>query len=47
MTGAGVLASYALYQFRFRGMAILRQYFLVPLMFPQIVTSVALLVWFS
>ena len=47
VTVAGVLASYALYRFRFRGMAVLRQYFLVPLMFPQIVTGVALLVWFS
>jgi putative spermidine/putrescine transport system permease protein len=46
-TFAGVLASYALYRFRVRGMVVLRQYFLVPLMFPQIVTGVALLVWFS
>jgi putative spermidine/putrescine transport system permease protein len=46
-TVAGVLAAYALYQSRFRGVAVLRQYFLVPLMFPQIVTGVALLVWFS
>jgi putative spermidine/putrescine transport system permease protein len=46
-TMAGVLAAYALYQSRFRGVAVLRQYFLVPLMFPQIVTGVALLVWFS
>lgn len=46
-TVAGVLAAYALYRLRFRGVAVLRQYFLVPLMFPQIVTGVALLVWFS
>jgi putative spermidine/putrescine transport system permease protein len=46
-TVAGVLAAYALHQSRFRGVAVLRQYFLVPLMFPQIVTGVALLVWFS
>src|SRR5262249_57173042 len=46
-TGAGVLAAYALYQSRFRGVAVLRQYFLVPLMVPQLVTGVALLVWFS
>jgi putative spermidine/putrescine transport system permease protein len=46
-TIAGVLASYALHRVRFRGLAVLRQYFLVPLMFPQIVTGVALLVWFS
>ena len=44
---AGVLAAYALYRFRIRGMAILRQYFLIPLMLPQIVTGIALLVWFS
>ena len=43
---AGVLAAYALYRFRIRGMAILRQYFLIPLMLPQIVTGIALLVWF-
>ena len=46
-TVAGVLAAYALYRYRFRGIAILRQYFLLPLMFPQIVTGIALLVWFS
>jgi putative spermidine/putrescine transport system permease protein len=46
-TVAGVLAAYALYRHRFRGMAILRQYFLLPLMFPQLVTGIALLVWFS
>jgi putative spermidine/putrescine transport system permease protein len=46
-TAAGVLAAYALYRQRFRGMALLRQYFLLPLMFPQIVTGIALLVWFS
>jgi putative spermidine/putrescine transport system permease protein len=44
---AGVLAAYALYRYRFRGMALLRQYFLIPLMLPQIVTGIALLVWFS
>jgi putative spermidine/putrescine transport system permease protein len=46
-TVAGVLASYALYRSHVRGMAVLRQYFLVPLMLPQIVTGVALLIWFS
>jgi len=46
-TVAGVLAAYALYRYRFRGMAIVRQYFLIPLMLPQIVTGIALLVWFS
>lgn len=46
-TVAGVLAAYALYRYRFRGMAVLRQYFLIPLMLPQIVTGIALLVWFS
>jgi len=44
---AGVLAAYGLYRFRFRGMALVRQYFMIPLMFPQIVTGIALLVWFS
>src|SRR6185436_7359712 len=37
---------YALYRMRFRGVSVLRQYFLVPLMFPEVVTGVALLVWF-
>jgi putative spermidine/putrescine transport system permease protein len=46
-TVAGVLAAYALHKYRFRGMALLRQYFLLPLMFPQIVTGIALLVWFN
>jgi putative spermidine/putrescine transport system permease protein len=46
-TVAGVLAAYALYRYRFRGMAVVRQYFLLPLMLPQIVTGIALLVWFS
>jgi putative spermidine/putrescine transport system permease protein len=44
---AGVLAAYGLHRYRFRGIAVVRQFFLVPLMFPQIVTGVALLVWFS
>ena len=44
---AGVLAAYGLHRYRFRGIALVRQFFLVPLMFPQIVTGVALLVWFS
>jgi putative spermidine/putrescine transport system permease protein len=43
----GLFAAYALYRFRFRGMAVVRQYFMIPLMFPQIVTGIALLVWFS
>lgn len=46
-TVSGVLAAYALYRYRFRGMAWIRQYFLLPLMLPQIVTGIALLVWFS
>jgi putative spermidine/putrescine transport system permease protein len=46
-TVAGVLAAYALYRFRVRGLALLRQYFMIPLMLPQIVTGIALLVWFS
>lgn len=46
-TVAGVLAAYALYRYRFRGVAVIRQYFLLPLMLPQIVTGIALLVWFS
>jgi putative spermidine/putrescine transport system permease protein len=46
-TVAGVLAAYTLYRDRFRGMAVVRQYFLLPLMLPQIVTGIVLLVWFS
>jgi len=46
-TVAGVLAAYALHRYRFRGISLVRQYFLLPLMFPQIVIGVALLVWFS
>ena len=46
-TAAGVLAAYALYRRRIRGLALIRQYFLLPLMLPQIVSGIALLVWFS
>lgn len=44
---AGVAAAYVLYRFNFRGAELLRQYFLLPLMFPHIVTGTALLVLFS
>jgi putative spermidine/putrescine transport system permease protein len=46
-TLAGTLAAYGLYRHRFRFMTVLRQLFLVPLVFPQLVTGVALLLWFS
>jgi putative spermidine/putrescine transport system permease protein len=46
-TVAGVLAAYAFRKYNFFGRAAFRQLLLMPLMFPQIVTGIALLVWFS
>jgi putative spermidine/putrescine transport system permease protein len=45
--GAGVLAAVGLHRFRFPGRDVLRQAFLLPILFPQIVTGVGLVVWFS
>jgi putative spermidine/putrescine transport system permease protein len=45
--GAGVLAAIGLHRYRFRGRDLLRQAFLLPILFPQIVTGVGLVVWFS
>jgi putative spermidine/putrescine transport system permease protein len=44
---AGVLAALGLNRLRFPGREPLRQSFLLPLLFPQIVTGVALALWFS
>jgi putative spermidine/putrescine transport system permease protein len=44
---AGVLAAYGIERFRFRGRTVLRQALLLPLLFPQIVTGIGLLLWFS
>lgn len=44
---AGVLAALVLYRHNFFGIELLRQYFVLPLMFPHIVTGTALLVLFS
>jgi len=44
---AGVLAAYGIQRYRFGGRAILRQALLLPLLFPQIVTGIGLLLWFS
>ena len=44
---AGVLAAYGIERYRFRGRAVLRQALLLPLLFPQIVTGIGLLLWFS
>jgi putative spermidine/putrescine transport system permease protein len=44
---AGVLAAYGLHRFRFLGRELLRQCFLLPLLFPQVVTGIGLVVWFS
>src|SRR5690348_992471 len=47
VVAAGVLAAYALHRHRFRYLLLLRQYFLLPLILPQIVIGIALLVLFS
>ena len=44
---AGTLAAFALHRFRFPGWTFLRQLFLLPLLFPQIVTGIGLVLWFS
>lgn len=44
---AGVLAAYGLERHRFPGSGLLRQAMLLPLLFPQVVTGVGLLLWFS
>jgi len=44
---AGTLAGFALYRLRFPGRQALRQLFLLPLLFPQIVTGIGLVLWFS
>jgi len=44
---AGTLAAFALHRFRFPGRQLLRQLFLLPLLFPQIVTGIGLVLWFS
>jgi putative spermidine/putrescine transport system permease protein len=44
---AGVLAAYGIERFRFPGRIFLRQAVLLPLLFPQIVTGIGLLLWFS
>lgn len=44
---AGVLAAFGLHRFRFPGRALVRQVFLLPLLFPQVVVGIGLLVWFS
>jgi putative spermidine/putrescine transport system permease protein len=44
---AGVSASYALFKYPFPGAQLLKQYFLLPVICPQLVTGIALLVWFT
>lgn len=44
---AGTLAAFALHRFRFPGRQALQQLFLLPLLFPQIVTGIGLVLWFS
>jgi putative spermidine/putrescine transport system permease protein len=44
---SGVLAAFALQRFRFPGRELVRQCFLLPLLFPQVVTGIGLVVWFS
>jgi putative spermidine/putrescine transport system permease protein len=44
---AGVLAAYGLRRYRFPGRDLLRQCFLLPILFPQVVTGVGLVLWFS
>lgn len=50
MTGsvvAGVLVAFGLHRHRFPGRNALQQSFLLPILFPQVVTGVALALWFS
>jgi putative spermidine/putrescine transport system permease protein len=44
---AGTLAAFALQRYRFRGRGVVRQIFLLPILFPQIVTGVGLVLAFS
>jgi putative spermidine/putrescine transport system permease protein len=44
---AGTLGAFALRRFRFPGVEFMRQLFLLPLLFPQIVTGIGLVLWFS
>ncbi|WP_054313326.1 ABC transporter permease [Mesorhizobium sp. 1M-11] len=44
---AGTLGAYALQRAKIPGTNILRQLFLLPLLFPQIVTGIGLVLWFS
>jgi putative spermidine/putrescine transport system permease protein len=44
---AGVLAAIALHRARFPGHEAMRQILLLPLLFPQVVVGIGLLVWFS
>ena len=44
---AGTLGAYALQRAKVPGTQILRQLFLLPLLFPQIVTGIGLVLWFS
>jgi putative spermidine/putrescine transport system permease protein len=43
----GTLGAFALHRYRFPGTQALRQLFLLPLLFPQIVTGIGLVLWFS
>ena len=44
---AGVLAAFALERYAFPGRDLVRQGLLLPLLFPQVVTGIGLLLWFS
>lgn len=44
---AGVLAAFGLERYHFRGRGLIRQALLLPLLFPQVVTGVGMLLWFS
>jgi len=44
---AGVLVAFGLHRYRFPGRTVVQQCFLLPILFPQIVTGVALALWFS
>lgn len=44
---AGTLGAFALHRFRFPAARTVQQLFLLPLLFPQIVTGIGLVLWFS
>ena len=44
---AGVLLAFGLHRHRFPGREAIQQCFLLPILFPQVVTGVALALWFS